>query len=143
MSRGLAPAGPAVGAMNSCGAPGGTPRGRCWRGFSAITATAHDWAVRKQANGPWSLFPPLDDPPTPDLMKWMATYSPNPQNRFIEYKTGGHGADLFKPHPDVVSSVTDWYLVTLAGNKKSLPGELPGVSEGVAYWKMLDQADGA
>src|SRR6266705_3174236 len=36
-----------------------------------------------------------DDGLTASQMKWLMTYSTQDQNRFIEYKEGGHGSDLF------------------------------------------------
>ena len=84
-----------------------------------------------------------DDGLTASQMKWLMTYSPDDQNRFIEYKKGGHGSDLFAPHPDVISNITDWYWMTLAGRKvKFTAGGPVAPDDNVRYWKMLDEPGG-
>jgi len=85
-----------------------------------------------------------DDGLTASQMKWLMTYSPDDQNRFIEYKKGGHGSDLFAPHPDVISNITDWYWMTLAGRKvKFTAGGPVAPDDNVRYWKMFDEPGGA
>jgi tetratricopeptide (TPR) repeat protein len=51
-------------------------------------------------------------------MEWIDASSGNPNNRFVEFKTGGHGTDLFKPHPDLPTEIVAWYDATLAGKGK-------------------------
>src|SRR5262249_53536847 len=41
--------------------------------------------------------------------------SGNPTNRFVEYKTGGHGTELFAPHPELPDQIVAWYEATLLG----------------------------
>ena len=85
-----------------------------------------------------------DDGLTVSEMKWQMTYSPQEQNRFIQYKEGGHGSDLFKPHPDILSNVTDWFGMTLAGKKVNFTAGGPvAPDDNVRYWKMFDEPGGA
>lgn len=111
--------------------------------LSGNTDRDHRVGLQKLGRVPLLLVVADDDGATADVMKWMASYSANPQNRLIEFKTGGHGAELFQPHPDVIASITDWYWITLAGHKKALPGEAPAASKDLTYWRMLDEPDGA
>jgi tetratricopeptide (TPR) repeat protein len=84
-----------------------------------------------------------DDGLTASQMKWLMTYSPQSTNRFIEYKQGGHGSDLFAPHPDIISNITDWYWMTLAGRKLNFTAGGPvAPDDNVRYWKMLDEPSG-
>lgn len=85
-----------------------------------------------------------DDGLTASQMKWLMTYSPQSTNRFIEYKQGGHGSDLFAPHPDIISNITDWYWMTLAGRKLNFTAGGPvAADDNVRYWKMFDDPGGA
>jgi dienelactone hydrolase len=84
-----------------------------------------------------------DDGLAAPQMKWLMSYSPQKQNRFIEYKEGGHGSELFAPHPDLVSNVTDWFWMTLAGRKVNMTAGGPLASDdNIRYWKILDEPGG-
>jgi dienelactone hydrolase len=56
-----------------------------------------------------------DDGNVVQVMEWIEASSGKSENRFVEYKTGGHGSDLFKPHPDLPGEIVAWYEATLAG----------------------------
>ena len=51
-------------------------------------------------------------------MEWIDAASGNPTNRFVEYKTGGHGSEMFKAHPELQGEIVAWYEATLLGNGK-------------------------
>jgi dienelactone hydrolase len=53
-----------------------------------------------------------------DVMAWIDASSGNPTNRFVEYKTGGHGTELFAPHPELPGEIVAWYEATLSGKGK-------------------------
>ena len=53
-------------------------------------------------------------------MEVLDAASNNPTNRFVEYKTGGHGAAMFAPHPDLPDQIVAWYEATLLG-KGAMP----------------------
>ena len=85
-----------------------------------------------------------DDGLTASQMKWLMSYSSQKQDRFIEYKEGGHGSDLFTPHPDVISNITDWFWMTLAGRKVNLTAGGPvAADDNLRYWKLFDEPGGA
>ena len=48
-------------------------------------------------------------------MDWIEASSSNSTNRFVEYKTGGHGTMMFAPHPDLPDQIVAWYQATLLG----------------------------
>ena len=51
-------------------------------------------------------------------MEWVDAASGNPTNRFVEYKTGGHGTEMFKAHPELQGEIVAWYEATLLGRGK-------------------------
>ncbi len=56
-----------------------------------------------------------DDGGAVEMMEWIDATSGNPSNKFVQYKAGGHGTDMFKPHPDLPGDIVAWYEATLAG----------------------------
>lgn len=81
-----------------------------------------DKAGRQHLRGKGS--PPLfiaaadDDDGVVNVMSWIEACSGNPANRFVEYEKGGHGADMFRPHPELPVEIVAWYDATLAGKGK-------------------------
>lgn len=68
-----------------------------------------------------SSSPPLmlaaadDDGNAVQLMEVLDASSGKPTNRFVEYKTGGHGTEMFPPHPELPDEIVAWYQATLLG----------------------------
>lgn len=48
------------------------------------------------------------DPGVCEMMEWLATFSTNPQTKFVRYKTGGHGVEMFAAHPELPGMIVDW-----------------------------------
>jgi dienelactone hydrolase len=46
-------------------------------------------------------------------MKGVQAFSADPKSRMIRYDTGGHGAAMFAPHPDLSQQIVEWYEQTL------------------------------
>jgi len=70
------------------------------------------------------LFAVADDdefPPTAQVVPWLFSISSNPGKKFVRYATGGHGADMFKVHPELRGVITDWFVTTLI----KTPGNAP------------------
>jgi len=103
-------------------------------------------------------FAAADDdefPPSVLDIEWYYSLTSNPGKRFVHYAAGGHGADMFRTHPELETEIVKWYVTTLittpgraqiAANKPALPPEVdvlnileqPG---GVARVKaMLEEA---
>ncbi len=80
-----------------------------------------------------------------DTMQWLYSVSPNPASRFEVYTNGGHGADMFAPHPELLDFIADWFAATLM-NK---PGMLPKTNGSpvdravVSNLNLIDQPGGA
>lgn len=122
--------------------------------------------LRHASNLP-GLFVVSDDdeyPPTAEAMEWLYDCSASVQKQFIHYigpkapwlwyetsdaskvpATGSHGTDLFKRHPELPSTIVDWFVNTLIRtpghaaadalasaailNRIEMPGEVARVTE--------------
>ncbi len=85
-----------------------------------------------------------DDDGIVEVMAWIDASSGNPTNRFVEYKTGGHGTELFKPHPELQGEIVAWYEATLSGKGKpaSTPNQARRDSPRVRILMMTDEPGG-
>jgi dienelactone hydrolase len=85
-----------------------------------------------------------DDEGVVEVMEWIDASSGNPANRFVEYKTGGHGTELFAPHPELQAEIVAWYEATLLGSGKpaSTPNQARRDSPRVRILMMTDQPGG-
>lgn len=54
-----------------------------------------------------------DDADAPEGMRWLLAVSGNPRNRLSLFEDGGHGTEIFGPHPTLVSEIVDWFAGTL------------------------------
>jgi hypothetical protein len=53
------------------------------------------------------------DAHAPDTMRFFAEAPGNPRNRFVGYTDGGHGTEIFAPHPDLPRQIVAWFVDTL------------------------------
>ncbi|HLJ27769.1 MAG TPA: alpha/beta fold hydrolase [Candidatus Angelobacter sp.] len=60
-------------------------------------------------------------PPTVEAIEWLYSLTTNSGKKFVHYKTGGHGADMFPVHPELPGAIVDWYVTTLIRT----PGRAP------------------
>jgi len=73
-------------------------------------------------------------------IEWLYSIAADPDKKFVHVATGGHGADMFKVHPDMPGEIVNWYMTTLV----KTPGRAPGARETVALPKevhVLNQID--
>jgi dienelactone hydrolase len=73
-------------------------------------------------------------------IEWLYSLAADPDKKFVHVATGGHGADMFKVHPDMPGEIVNWYVTTLI----KTPGRAPGSKETAALPKevhVLDQID--
>jgi len=86
-----------------------------------------------------------DDDGIVEGLSWIDACSANPTNRFVEYKTGGHGTDLFRPHPELPGEIVAWYEATLLGKGKPSSTDNSGRRDSpkIRVLKMLDEPGGA
>jgi len=98
----------------------------------------------RQASQLPELFVVADDdeyPPTVEAMEWLYITSSSPGKKFVHYSAaqdapwiwyetsdaskvpsnGGHGTDMFKPHPELPGIIVDWFVTTLI----KTPGHAP------------------
>jgi dienelactone hydrolase len=76
--------------------------------------------------------------------QWLYSVTSTPEKKLVRYATGGHGADMFAPHPELVTAIVDWYRTTLI----TTPGRAPAAPDAsssrpeFAVLSVLDQPDG-
>src|SRR5207237_8129736 len=110
----------------------------------------------RQASQLPGLFVVADDdeyPPTVEAMEWLYITSSSPGKKFVHYSAaqdapwiwyetsdaskvpakGGHGTDMFKPHPELPGSIVDWFVTTLI----KTPGHAP--ADALASAAILNQ----
>ena len=74
--------------------------------------------LRGKSSPPLMIAAADDDGNLVQFMEWIDASSGNDTNRFVEYKAGGHGTDMFKPHPDLPTEIVAWYEATLLNKGK-------------------------
>src|SRR6185369_7051877 len=62
-----------------------------------------------------------DDQGAVDQISWILSVSPDRANVVQHYKNGGHGIEMFAPHPELTGLITDWFQTTLL----KTPGRAP------------------
>ena len=53
------------------------------------------------------------DSQPPQLMRWFAEVSGNARNRFLGFKDGRHGTEIFSRHPELPQHIVAWFVDTL------------------------------
>ena len=104
------------------------------------------------------LFVVSDDdeyPPTQEAMQLLYTSSRSASKKLVHYSAveeapwlwyepyeigrvpanGGHGTDLFKPHPELPDIIVDWFVTTLL----KTPGH--AAAEPLAAWSILNEVE--
>jgi dienelactone hydrolase len=85
-----------------------------------------------------------DDEGVVQAMSWIDASSGNPANKFVQYPTGGHGTNMFKPHPELLGEVVAWYQATLTGKGATAPSAARArpSDPAVALLVMMDEPGG-
>jgi dienelactone hydrolase len=86
--------------------------------LSGGTDRAGRKSLASKSSPPLFLAAADDDGGIVEVMEWLDASSGNPTNRFVEYAKGGHGSDMFKPHPELRGEIVAWYEATLSGKGK-------------------------
>lgn len=79
-------------------------------------------------------------PPTVLAIEWLYSLTSNPGKTLIHYATGGHGADMFRVHPELPGIIVDWFVTTLI----KTPGRATATKDASAILPevhILDQID--
>lgn len=84
------------------------------------------------------------DSQAPQLMRWFAEVTGNPRNRFVGFKDGRHGTEIFGPHPELPRQIVAWFVDTLvkspADPKASFTRKKTAVSE---FWTVVTRRGAA
>jgi dienelactone hydrolase len=56
-------------------------------------------------------------------IEWLYCLTSNPGKKFVHYATGKHGAEMFPEHPELMSAIADWYVMTLIKTPSRAPTE--------------------
>ena len=109
--------------------------------LSEITNSAGRSFLRAHPGMPLFLATAEDDPDfgVSDLMQWIATFSTNPRTKFIRYKTGGHGVELFPAHPELPPKIVDWLTAALKSPGAASAKASPYTSPVTTFFEALDQ----
>ena len=85
----------------------------------------------------------LDDGNAIDGMKWILGWSAHPKNRMVEYKTAGHGTDMFAVEKGLQPLMLDWLDAHLRNASTSAPsGPAPAPTPVQEFWSTLTEAGG-
>ena len=86
----------------------------------------------------------LDDGNVVSGMRWILGWSRNPQNKFVEYKTAGHGTDMFAVEKGLQPMILDWFDGHLrnAPATMTVQGPPPAPTPVEEFWKALRSQPG-
>jgi alpha/beta superfamily hydrolase len=100
------------------------------------------------SNAPPTFYAIADDdefPASITAIEWIYWLDANSGKKLVRYAKGGHGADIFAVHPELMNGIVDWYATTLI----KTPGHAPApkqpadIPQEVQILEELDQAGGA
>jgi len=83
------------------------------------------------------------DPGVSDLMQSLSTFSTNAHTRFVRYKTGGHGVEIFAAHPGLPATIVDWVTIAVRSPNVATAKGPPNVSPETQFLDSLDQPGAA
>jgi len=83
-------------------------------------------------------------PDSPVSIQWLYSLDQNPGKKFLRYAKGGHGADMFAVHPELVGEIVDWYLTTLLKTPGQAPPQkdAPAVPSQIQNLSLIDEPGG-
>jgi hypothetical protein len=108
-----------------------------------VDAPALDFLLQKH-------FPPIfaaaaaDDQYSahaPEEMQWLSNISGNPRNKFVAFKDGRHGTEIFVPHPELPRQIVAWFVETLI--KSPADPKAPVTTQKTPASEFLALADSA
>lgn len=84
-------------------------------------------------------------PPSIQAIEWIYALDSDPSKKFVHYAIGGHGADMFPYHPELMSMIVNWYVTTLIKTPGRAPvvKDNPPVPEEIKMLDIIDQSGGA
>jgi len=89
----------------------------------------------------------VDDGDAIQLLRWILSFSHNSKNQLVQYKTAGHGTDMFKVESGLEPLIVAWFERTLRNAPASPPaqraGKAPKPTPVEHFWDLLSQPGGA
>ena len=80
----------------------------------------------------------------PQLMRWFAEVTGNPRNKFVGFKDGRHGTEIFAPHPELPKQIVAFYVDTLQKNPATANVKFkPKATPAQEFWTAASQPGGA
>jgi dienelactone hydrolase len=80
----------------------------------------------------------------PLLMRWFAEVTGNPRNKFVGFKDGRHGTEIFSPHPELPKQIVAFYVDTLESNPSSANAKFTPKATSVSeFWAAASKPGGA
>jgi dienelactone hydrolase len=80
----------------------------------------------------------------PDLMRWFAEVTGNPRNRFVGFKDGRHGTEIFGRHPELPRQIVTWFVDTLVKSPADPAAKfVPKKSIAAEFWALVSERGGA
>ena len=84
------------------------------------------------------------DKAAPQLMRWFAELSGNPRNRFVGFKDGRHGTEIFGPHPELPRDIVAWFVDTLVKTPADPAARFTPKKTVISeFWAAAGKRDGA
>jgi len=84
-----------------------------------------------------------DDTGAVDQMEWLVDISANNASVFQHYANGGHGIEMFAPHPELNGLILDWFNTTLIKTPGKAPERSARLRQYPGLLDMLDSPGGA
>ena len=83
-------------------------------------------------------------PPTVITVEWLYSLDANSGKKLVHYAKGGHGADIFPVHPELIGLIVDWYATTLIKNPGHAPvsNDAPAIPQEVQMLNAIDEPGG-
>ena len=102
----------------------------------------------RSAAAPPTFYAIADDDefkPSIIAIEWLYSLTGNPGKVLVHYSNGGHGADMFPVHPELVGLIVDWYVTTLikTPGHAAPPATAATVPGDVLILDEMDQPGGA
>lgn len=84
------------------------------------------------------------NPATLQLMQWLSDLSGNPRSKFVGFPDGGHGTEIFGPHPELVRQIVAFYADMLITSPVNLKAPVtPRKTQASDFWAMANEPGGA
>jgi len=84
-----------------------------------------------------------DDVNAVETLQWIVGVSRNPGNQFQRYQTGGHGIEMFAPHPELTGLIVNWFDTTLLKTPGHAPVNTARHPDDTSILETIDEPGGA